>query len=296
MKTHDFQFGILTDQIDQDFERALQIATAEGFDYISLHRMWGKMITDLTPEEFGNVQALLQQYPLPVNMICSLLFRPFLLEDVELESMEQHPRFIEHMALLDRSIDIAHTLNAPYIRTFAFSRDMPVINPSPRSPDGGGIPDLTLAKIAKGLQIACDRAAASGLTLALEDCRAFYANTGGNIRRILDAVDRPNLKVIWDPANAFVAGETPFPGGYAAVRGEVVDVHCKDSAVVDERTGLTESVPIGEGGAMWSDQLAALAQDGIRTLTMECKLPNFPLLKSLVQEYVEQRMALPVKG
>jgi sugar phosphate isomerase/epimerase len=291
-----FTFGILTDQIDQDLDRALQTAVNEGFDYISLHRMWGKMITDLTREEFAEVQRLVDRSGLPVNMICSLLFRPFPLEDVELVSMESHPRFLEHMALLDRSIDIAHALDAPYIRTFAFSRDLPVVNPSPRSPDGGGITDETLAKIAKGLRIACEKVAAEGLTLALEDCRAFYANTGGNIRRILDAVDHPDLKVIWDPANAFVAGETPFPDGYLAVRGEIVDVHCKDSALVDAATGLTESVLIGEGGAMWTDQLAALAQDGIHTLTMECKLPNLPHLKSLVQHVSEQRVALPSKG
>jgi sugar phosphate isomerase/epimerase len=291
-----FQFGILTDQIDQDLERALQTAVKEGFVYVSLHRMWGKMITDLTPAEFSEVQRLVDRSGLPVNMICSLLFRPFLLEDVDLETMESHPRFLEHMTLLDRSIAIAHALDAPYVRTFAFSRDLPVVNPSPRSPDGGGITEETLAKIARGLRIACEKVAAAGLTLALEDCRAFYANTGGNIRRILDAVDHPNLKVIWDPANAFVAGETPFPDGYAAVRGEIVDVHCKDSALLDAATGLTGSVPIGEGGAMWPDQLTALARDGIRTLTMECKLPNFPLLKSLVQNVSEQRVALPSKG
>jgi len=296
MNAADFTYGILTDQIDQDLDCALRIAVDEGFDYISLHRMWGKMITDLTPEEFAKVQRLVDRSKLPVNMICSLLFRPFLLEDVEFATMESHPRFLEHMALLDRSIEIARALDAPYIRTFAFSRDLPVVNPSPRSQDGGGITDETLAKITKGLRIACERVAAAGLTLALEDCRAFYANTGGNLRRILDAVDRPNLKIIWDPANAHVAGETPFPDGYDAVRGDIVDVHCKDSAVVDEATGLTESVPIGEGGAMWTDQLVALANDGVRTLTMECKLPNFPLLKTLVQQVSEQRVALPSKG
>ncbi len=52
----------------------------------------------------------------------------------------------------------------------------------------GVITDETFAKILKGLQVACDRLASEGLTLALENARSLYANTGGNMARLLDAV------------------------------------------------------------------------------------------------------------
>jgi sugar phosphate isomerase/epimerase len=277
-------YGILTDQIDRDFETALRIATQEGLSYISLHRLWGKMVTDLTPPEYAEMLRLLERYPLPVNMICSLLFRPFPIDDIELETLEEHPRFREHIALLDRSIEIANAVSAPYIRTFACSRDMPVVNPSPRATDGGGINDTQLAIIAKALRLAVERLEGTGVQLALENCRAFFANTGGNQRRILDAVDHPDLKIIWDPANAYAAGETPMPHAYELVRDRIVDVHCKDSRVVDEETGLVESTLIGDGGAMWPDQIAALQRDGIHTLTLETKLPSLPRLQSIVHQ------------
>ncbi len=92
--------------------------------------------------------------------------------------------------------------------------------------------------MAKGLRIACERVQQEGLYLALENARSLYANTGGNMRRVLDAVNHPNLKIIWDPANAFVAGEDPAQG-YQAVKGHIVDIHCKDAVVVDEASGLT---------------------------------------------------------
>lgn len=291
-----FTYGILTDQIDQDFETALRIAVQEGFSYVSLHRLWGKMVTDLDPEELARVRALLAQYQMPVNMICSLLFRPFPLDDIDLETLEDHPRFQEHMALLDRSLEIAKAVDAPYIRTFACSRNMPVVNPSPRFPDGGGISDSDLSKIAKALRLAVERTEGTGVRLALENCRAFFANTGGNQRRILDAVDHPDLKIIWDPANAFVAGEMPFPGAYELIRDRVVDVHCKDSRVVDEGTGLVESTLIGDGGAMWPDQIPALLRDGIRTLTMETKLPSLPRLRAIVEQETGREVALQGKA
>ena len=291
-----FAFGILTDQIDQDFETALQVATREGFSYISLHRLWGKMVTDLTPAEMTEMLRLLERYRLPVNMICSLLFRPFPLDDVDVETLEDHPRFQEHMALLDRSLEIARAVGAPYIRTFACSRNMPVVNPSPRSPDGGGINDAQLAKIAKALRIAVERLEGTGVQLALENCRAFFANTGGNQRRIVDAVNHPDLKVIWDPANAFVAGETPMPHAYDLIRDRIVDVHCKDSRVVDEDIGLVESTLIGDGGAMWVDQLPALRRDGIYTLTMETKLASLPQLRAMVNQVEGRATALQGKA
>lgn len=290
MPSAPFTYGILTDQIDQDFALALKTATDEGFSYVSLHRLWGKMVTDLTPDEEAVMFELLDDSQLSVNMICSLLFRPFPLDDVDLDTLEHHPRFLEHMELLDRSLALAQRVGAPYIRTFGCSRFMPVVNPSPRSPDGGGIDDLQLAKIAKALRLAVERLEGTGVHLALENCRAFFANTGGNQRRILDAVDHPDLKIIWDPANAFVAGETPFPGGYELVREQIVDVHCKDSRVVDAETGLVESTLIGDGGAMWPEQLEALLRDGIHTLTMETKLASFPRLRSLVNQTVDQQL------
>lgn len=264
-----FRFGVITDEVSQDLEEALRMAKRLGMTHVELNNVWNKEIADFDKVDTERAKNLLDQYGLRVHVVCSLLFRPFPLVDVELDTMESHPRFREHMAVLDRSIEIAHALGAPYIRTFGFSREAPSGNPSPRSSDGGGIPDDVLAKIAKALRIACDRAAQAGLTLALENARAFYANTGGNQRRILDAVQRPNLKIIWDPANAFVAGEDPYPDGYEAVKDSIVDVHCKDARVLDEQTGLTEWAPIGGGGVAWQQQLQALFNTDVNTLTIE---------------------------
>jgi sugar phosphate isomerase/epimerase len=263
-----YQFGVIPDEISQDLEQAFQVARELGMSYVEPHTIWDKQVAELTDAEVERVRSLLDQYELSVHLVCGLLFRPFSLADVVLETMEDHPRFKEHMRLLDRFIAMAKSWNAPYIRTFGFTRDVGGTNPSPRSPDGGGIPAETLAKIAKGLRIACNRVASEGLTLALENARSLYANTGGNMRRVLEAVQHPNLKVIWDPANAFVAGEEPVDG-FEAVKGHIVDVHCKDALVVDEKIGLTAWARIGAGGTNWQKQLQLLADEPVNTLTIE---------------------------
>ena len=104
--------------------------------------------------------------------------------------------------------------------------------------------------------------------MALENARSLYANTGGNMRRVLDAVQMPNLKIIWDPANAFVAGEDPA-AGYQQVKGHIVDIHCKDAVVLDEGTGLTAWARIGAGGTDWHAHLTLLQNEPVDTYTVE---------------------------
>jgi len=263
-----YEFGVITDEIDNDFARACQVAAEVGMSYVELHQLWQKGIHELTDAELTEAKAILRDHGLRTHLICGMFFRPFSLADVELATMEQHPRFQEHMARLERFIEIAHQVEAPHIRTFGFTRDVGGTNPSPRSADGGGMDASTLARITKGLQIACDRLQQEGLTLALENARSLYANTGGNMRRLLDAVDRPNLKIIWDPANAFVAGEDPVDG-FKRVQGHIVDVHCKDARVVDEATGLTAWARIGDGGTDWPTQLTLLANEPVQQFTIE---------------------------
>lgn len=268
MSQRTYEFGVITDEIDMDFARACRIAAELGMAYVELHQLWDKGIHELTDSELNEAHAILADHGLRTHLVCGMFFRPFSLADVALATMEEHPRFIEHMQRLERFIEIAHKFEAPNIRTFGFTRDVGGTNPSPRSTDGGGMDESTLARIAKGIQIACDRLQREELTLALENARSLYANTGGNMRRVLDAVDRPNLKITWDPANAHVAGEDPA-AGFQQVQGQIVDVHCKDARVVDNETGLTAWARIGDGGTDWATQLQLLANEPVQQFTIE---------------------------
>jgi len=268
MTNKKYQFGVITDEIDLNFERACRIAAEEGMTYVELHRMWDKDIHELTDGELDRAKLIVDELGLKTHLICGMFFRPFSLGDVELAGMNEHPRYHEHMERLEKFIQIAHKFDAPNIRTFGFTRDVGGGNPSLRSADGGGMGDETLEKIAFGLRAACARLQAEGLTLALENARSLYTNTGGNMRRVLDAVQMPNLKIIWDPANAFVAGEDPADG-YRQVKGHIVDVHCKDAIVADAATGLTTWERIGHGGTDWATQIHLLLDEPVEHYTIE---------------------------
>jgi sugar phosphate isomerase/epimerase len=110
--------------------------------------------------------------------------------------------------------------------------------------------------------LACREAEQAGVTLALENVRSCWGNSGHNTAQIVERVDSPWLQVIWDPANSFVCGETPYPDGYRAVQSQICHVHLKDAVVEDASTGLTRWERIGDGGVGLAAQMAALRDDG----------------------------------
>jgi sugar phosphate isomerase/epimerase len=197
-------------------------------------------------------------------MVAPETFKAVRLEDVPLEGIDQEPHFQHEMQLLRASLAAAQFFNAPLVRIFSFRRKgmVGLGNPSPRHPDGGAFPAEMQEKVARALQLACREAERARVTLALENVRSCWGNSGHNTAQIVERVDSPWLQVIWDPANAFVSGETPFPDGYRAVQPHICHVHLKDAVLVDESSGLTRWERIGDGSVGLKAQMVALRDDG----------------------------------
>ena len=128
--TKTVHFGVITNEIDDDFERACGVARSLGMEYVEVHTLWNKDVDELSDPELDEVERILSEHGLKTYLVCGLFFRPFSLADVTLAGMEAHPRFQEHMQKLERFIHIAHRLHAPYIRAFGFTRDVGGTNPS----------------------------------------------------------------------------------------------------------------------------------------------------------------------
>ncbi len=70
----------------------------------------------------------------------------------------------------------------------------------------------------------------------------------------------PNLKLVWDAANAYVAGEIPFPDGYRKLPVDrIAHVHAKD-CYLDGPKPIWG--PVGACNVDWKGQFAALLADG----------------------------------
>jgi sugar phosphate isomerase/epimerase len=148
--------------------------------------------------------------------------------------------------LAARAFEIAAITGARIIRVFTYWRTVR--------------PEECFSRIVDALGGLAEQAAAQGVTIGLENEHACNIATGEETGKLLAALDHPALKVVWDPANALVAGENPFPEGYARIpAGRIVHVHAKDCRVHDHKA---EWLPLGEGSVDWPGQIAALERDG----------------------------------
>ena len=121
-------------------------------------------------------------------------------------------------------------------------------------------PEACGAQIVAALTSLADRAQDEGVTIGLENEHACNVGTGEESARLLRSLDHPALGLIWDPANALVLGETPYPSGYGHLPiPRVVHVHAKDCRVIDH---VPLWGPLGEMDVDWRGQLAALRRDG----------------------------------
>ena len=62
----------------------------------------------------------------------------------------------------------------------------------------------------------------------------------------------------WDPANARIDGDTPFPDGYALVKHRIRNVHFKDVVCFEDGTWNIAQ----RGEVDWQGQISALLADG----------------------------------
>ncbi len=266
-----FPLAVLTNEISEDVARALAVAIELGITEVELNTLWGKQVTDLTPEQVEEARDLLRMAGLPVNLICDPAFKSAPLEAVAAPGDGETAAYRRHREILERAIALAHRFGTDRVRVFGFRRPAAhgTIGPGWQAPPPPTAEELDA--IGRGFRPLCTLAADEGVTLLLENVRFCYADTSANSRAILEAVASPRLRLIWDPANAFVSGDTASaPEGYAAVRPYVDRVHVKDARFLDHARGETAWQRVGDGEVDLAGQLRALLADGYRgALTIE---------------------------
>ncbi len=251
------RLGIVSDEIHPDPEEAFAAARDWGLVAVDLNRVWGGPVTDLDAPGVARLARLCERYALRVVLVGGLAFKGLPVVGRTPGQLVAAEDFAADLALLERTLAIARDLGAPLARVhgFAWSAETP-----PRRPQGGEVLASDLAAAAAGLRVACERAERYQVALGLENVRACHANSGRNTGALLEAVAHPLLTAVWDPANAYAAGEEdPFPGGYAAVRPHVRHVHLKGVRAMD---GGTVWERLSQGAVDCAGQLRALQVDG----------------------------------
>jgi sugar phosphate isomerase/epimerase len=221
--------------------RILDFAAEHQFASIELRGILTNMdltkVPELAPDRIGEAKRQLKAHGLSVSCLGA--------------SAQMHDRDpAKHAEQLDeahRFIDLAHALEAPYVRVFGneYVKDVPR--------------DEMLAHIAGALHELGDYARPRGVTVIIESHGDFTDSPA--LLEILQKADSPNVALLWDAHHTFVSGKEEPEDTVRQLGRYIRHTHLKDSVAAgnDRRYVLT-----GTGDVPVKRQIAALAKIGYR--------------------------------
>ncbi|MGA7410179.1 MAG: sugar phosphate isomerase/epimerase family protein [Bryobacteraceae bacterium] len=255
----------ITDEFSADLSQAIPVMKEIGMTAVELRVVGGKNIMDLTCDELKRAKEQLYAADLAVVSIASPLLKCILPGGGEVDrrfqqdvfasqhTYEDQPRLAEH------AFELAHFFGAGIVRVFSYWRTVQ--------------PERCFDAVVKELAALVELAAKADLLVGLENEQACHIGTAAEARRVLDAVPNPHLVAVWDPANALVAGEIPFPDGYRLLPSHRVGhVHAKDCQMIGHQPVWG---PLGTRHVDWKGQVSALLADGYKGyLSLETHWPG----------------------
>jgi sugar phosphate isomerase/epimerase len=245
------RLSVITDEISMDFAHALEVMKQYNCTGAELRSLWDINIADLSQEQLDWARKLLDKSGLECCCIASPLYKCELpgSSSGELgqthQAKERGPE--DQMDLLKHCAKVAKMFGTKNIRIFSYWRR------------GSLTPDIADA-IEAGLSDAVKFAEDNDVVLLMENEHACYLGTGVETAEFLARFNSPALRAVWDPGNAFFAGENPFPDGYEAIRNYIAHVHVKDAESL--ASGKKRFVVVGDGEIDYKAQFDALKADG----------------------------------
>lgn len=241
----------ITDEFSPSLAESLPVMQEIGMHAAELRVIDGKNILDLNDDELNRVKGELDQAAMTVVSIASPLLKCVLPNAPDLDSRFQHDAFASKHTFEDqprltaRAFHVAKFFGAKIVRVFSYWRTVD--------------PEACRDAIVRALEDLSAAAAKEKLIIGLENEHACNVATAEDTDRILQLVPNPNLQVVWDPANALVAGEDPFPHGYSLLSPQrIAHVHAKDCHI---EAGNPVWGPLGTRHVRWKEQIAALLAD-----------------------------------
>ena len=222
------------DEISDDFSEQCKVAAGLGLRYVEVRSAWGTNVLDLDDTQLATVREALAEYGLQASSIGSPIGK-----------ISIDDEFPPHLERMRHAVEVAKTLEAPYIRLFSFF-----------IPEGTD-PDSWRDEVLTRMSALAEAAADSDVILVHENEKEIYGDIPRRCLDIVTSVSSPKLQLAWDPANFVQVGVRPFTDGYALLRPHVDYIQIKDALLADGTV-----VVAGAGDGEVPETVRALRADG----------------------------------
>jgi L-ribulose-5-phosphate 3-epimerase len=244
------KLSVITDEIADDLQTALQVVREFGIDRVELRTLWGVNIAQADEATLRRAKSLLQDHGMGVCSLATPVFKTDLFGTSERGPMHaaQEADLATQLPLLQHCLEVAALFDAPLVRIFAFWR-------------AGALTPEREAQILGWLERAIPHAERAGIVLGLENEHSCQVGTGAELAQVLGKLNSPYLVGVWDPGNAFVLGESA-QAGFDAAQPYVRHIHIKDA--IRQPDGSVRWVVVGQGDIGYRDHFQQIAASGYR--------------------------------
>lgn len=224
------------DEIADDFEEQLQVLQYLNINAIDVRAAWGINCSKFTDEHISKIKDLCDQYHIEVACMGSPIGKSPIQDPIENE-LER----LKHIA------DVAHQLDTKNIRIFSFYPEADVTDEV--------INDATqrltqLANLADELDV----------TLQLENEKGLVGDLPERCLTLLETIDSPLFRFIWDPANFVQCGaEQQVEIWWDTLHPHIGYIHIKDALLANG-----EVKPAGAGDGQVKELLTHLKASGYK--------------------------------
>ena len=209
------------DEISPEIATQIEVMGRLGIGHIELRGAQGKGVLDHNEKERMEIKRALDEAEFGVSAIGSPIGK-----------VDVRSSFEDELERFGRALDAALFYGTRYIRVFSYY-----------VPEGED-PWIYEKDVLKRMSVKAELAGERELVLLHENESRIFGESPDRCLRILEGVNSPALKGIFDPSNFLHRGYETYPDAWELLREHIVYFHVKDC---DRKAGIT--VPAGQGDA-----------------------------------------------
>ncbi len=230
-----FKLGVITDEVSQSLETAIQFVQEFDLDGVELRSVNGKGPFAWTTDDVHAMAKLLGENAVEVAAISAPLFKC---------DIRDEQTVLEHIEGFRRCAQAANILGCKIVRGFDFWESGASLSARARK-------FREIEKICKEYDIVC----------ALEYDPSVHSNTPEKLRAMVDAIASSRIRAVFDPGNGVFSSpqRLPIPADYETMRDVLCHMHIKDAVPEGDSA---RAVCIGQGVVDYPALFDLLRRDG----------------------------------
>lgn len=235
MPTAHFTLSAFADEIDPDPKVQMDILEQCGIKHIELRSIYQTNVLDLTDDQVEEFKQMLDGRGFRLSAIGSPIGKILITDPFE-----------PHLERFRRAVELCRVFDTPNIRLFSYYL-----------PEGGDWREFR-NEVMERMRRKVEIAAQAGVRLLHENEHRIYGDEPERVVDLLQTINHPSFRAIYDPANYVHGGFDPWKG-WQLTKQWTVHFHIKDWV-----HGETHGRVSGEGQGRIADVMAEAVQMGFR--------------------------------